>query len=516
MIALLLSWSALADEVRVGLFVGHNYGSASMEQLLFAEADARKIQDLFVEHGQITAEDAVLLRSPSKRAMISALADSAGRIARAKAQGHRTVFVFYYSGHGDDEGLQLGNQQLTHSELEQWLAASGADVRVALLDACHAGAAIRSKGGQRGPDYAFDVRATETRGTAILTSSAASEVSQESEELGGGFFTHYLHTALSGAADKDNDGDVSLYEAYEYVHQETAFRTRTAPEAQTPSHDFDLSGSSEVVLTVLEDASAWLVFPGQLDGTFAVWDDTRKRYVAELPGDRGRPLAVRPGQYVVQRRQPGWVEEARYRVQRGDARTVDPADLERHSYDDTAAKGWLRREARKARMPDLTLRAFVGARGFGDSPWGNSVMPGHAVGGLQVRWLRRSGAWYGADLLSGGGSGEVSFAQSGSRRVDVYSVSGSAAAGWSTPPFWLRGGVGGRASVVQFARFFAEDEVEAQGVTSMAVGVSHWGGLHLGRFSLELEVDLMLLPVAVDGMGWPVYGDLGVVAGVRF
>ena len=47
---------------------------------------------------------------------------------------------------------------------------------------------VRARGGTRGPPLAFDVGLTEVSGTAILTSSAASEVAQESDEIGGGYF----------------------------------------------------------------------------------------------------------------------------------------------------------------------------------------------------------------------------------------------------------------------------------------------------------------------------------------
>ena len=136
--------------------------------------------------------------------------------------------------------------------------------------------------------------------------------------MGGGFFTHYLHTALLGAADANHNGEVSLPEAYSYVRGETALGTHITPGTQTPSYDYDMGGAGDVVLTTLEKATAHLSFTGGLDGVLSVWDDSRRRYVAEVDGDHTLSLAIRPGDYFVHRRMPGWVDEAAYTVRRGD------------------------------------------------------------------------------------------------------------------------------------------------------------------------------------------------------
>jgi uncharacterized caspase-like protein len=55
-------------------------------------------------------------------------------------------------------------------------------------------------------------------GEVVITSSSADELSQESDEVGGSYFTHYLLSGLRGAADTSGDGEVTLDEAYRYVY----------------------------------------------------------------------------------------------------------------------------------------------------------------------------------------------------------------------------------------------------------------------------------------------------------
>lgn len=521
MIALCLGLVAVAlgaDELRVGLFVGNNHGNTTDQPLVFAVSDARKMRDLFVEFGRITPQDAILVENGTRRNVERALDQLRFRLALGRAHGLQTTLIFYYSGHGDERALHLGTTELTHADLRAWLEASGADVRLAMLDACQSGSAVRAKGARRGPNVAFAVDVEQIKGTAILTSSAASEVSQESAEVGGGFFTHYLHTALLGAADLDRNGEVGLNEAWTYVRGETAFATRDAPNSQTPRFDWDLVGSADLVLTTLERATSHLSFHGDLDGALAIWDASRKRYVAEIAGDRPVQLAVRPGTYFVHRRMPGWVDEARYNVRRGETLSVFQEDFVSVSYNDVASRGDLARQVRRARMPMLSLRALAGVRGFGNTVYGQQYVPTHAVGGVEARFLRPGGGWFGFDLLSGGGAGTLLLDEIGDKPVHVTSTSFGGALGVATKPRLLRAGVGANAEIIGFSRTFPDGDDQRQGTLTVAFGPTGWVGVHHGRFSYELQVDLLMMAATWDQHeGWPVYAEvIPLSLGIRF
>ncbi len=523
---LLLGWMVLAgsgvaragEAQRFGVFVGNNMGQSGDVPLRFATTDAEKMYDLFLEFGQMRPHDAILLRNGTARQVERAIEQLSSRIQRATADGDDTTFVFYYSGHGDADALHLGATKAPHDDLRSLIDATGADVRVALIDACQSGGMVRNKGGVRGPSFDFAVEVERTRGTAVLTSSAASELSQESLEVGGGFFTHYLHTALTGGADGNRDGVVTLTEAYAYVHTETAFGTRDTPGAQTPSFDFDLVGAGDLVLTELEEASSYLAFLGELGGTYAVWDESRKRYVAEVDGGSNLQLAVRPGTYYVHNRRPGWVDEARYVVRRGETRSVFEEDFTSISYESVASRGDLERVARRARLPSLTLRLVAGFRSFrADSAWNREYLPAHGIGGLSARFIGPNKPWWGLDVLTGGGTRELTFEEVGviPARIGTTSLGGSI--GYATRPALFRAGIGGRSELMLMQRSFPDRDEPSQSNGALAAGGSAWLGIHRGRFTGDLEWSTLLLFHSFDDSGvWPLYNELTLSLGVRF
>lgn len=516
-LATLLLGSAQADEMRFGLFVGNNEGLASDTELIFAESDAEKMRDLFVTYGGMDARDAMLLLGGTPRAVDAAFERLATRTRPLVTQGHDVFFVFFYSGHGDSESLHLGPARLEHTVLRQRLERTGAQVHVALVDACQSGGLVRRKGGQRGPAMDFATPVVESmHGSAIITSSAATELSQESSEIGGGFFTHYLHTALSGGADRNRDGVVSLAEAYHYVHIETAFSTRDTPESQTPHGDFDLSGAGSVVLTRLETADARLTFLGDLQGEYSVWDESRKRYVAEVDGSRPTTLAVRPGTFFVHRRLPGWVEEATYAVRRGETRSVLVEDFAVVTYDATAARGDIDAAIRRARMPDLSLRFIGGVRTVGAGTLAGRYLQNMGIGGIQATWLSRSTTYWGADLMAGRGTGVLGFDGLAPVRSSATSTSLAANVGIASRPGFVRAGIGGRAGVTWLARDFPEWDVAPQSSITLTAGGNAWVGVHHRRFSIDLQLNLVKMVTTWDqSSGWPGYGDVLLAAGVR-
>ncbi len=511
------------DDVRIGLFIGNNEGGASQQRLLFAAADARKMRDLIVDYGGVDAADAILLQNQPLRRIESELASLQRKVEHSKASGHHTTLVFYYSGHGDDDALNIGTQELTHEALRQAIEATGADVRIAMLDACQSGAVVRSKGGVRGPSYAFDLGAEQTRGTAFLTSSARNEYSQESGELGGGFFTHYLHSGLQGAADQNGDGEVGLGEVYRYVHNETSFATRTTRETQTPTFDFDLTGTGDLWLTRLESASARLAFDGGMEGSYSIWDEVRKRYVAEIDGGAAGQIALQPGTYYVHHRSTGWVDEAEYVLAEGQTATVSELDFITLAYDETASRGDLQKQERKAKRPDVAVRVSLGGRGFADPTYSATYLPEHGVAGIDVRVLpltRR--VFYGAEVLSGGRGALIEFPGVPTQQTFVQSTSASTYFGAATGPRLVRAGGGLKGELVYFQRSLRpHDDMDAaavkQDALSVAPGLIAWVGMHHGRFAADVNLSRMWLPLRIDdGTPIPAFNELTLSVGYRF
>ena len=132
------------------------------------------------------------------------------------------------------------------------------------------------------------------RGHAFLTSSSADEVAQESEGLGGSFFTHYLTSGMRGAADVSGDGKITLNEAYQFAFHETLGGTAdTRGGAQHPAYDIQLSGTGDVVMTDVRQTSAGLVLSEDLQGRCFV-RNADDQLVVELQKPRGPQRPARP------------------------------------------------------------------------------------------------------------------------------------------------------------------------------------------------------------------------------
>ncbi len=277
-----------------------NDGGPGKAPLRFSGDDARGVVATMGSVGGVAPASAALVLEADTGRFLSTLREVSDRMARSRDSGYRVELLLYYSGHSDEEGLLLGSTRLPYRDLRRALERSPADVRVAVLDACASGAALRAKGGVR--RQAFQVDGSDRlRGQAFLTSSRAEEASQESDKLRGSVFTHAFLTGVRGAADADADGRVTLLEAYRYAYRETVEKTAsTRVGPQHPEFDLDLSGSGDVVLSDLAQAGAVLELPGDLRGHVRV-SDSIGAVAAELDLVAGRnlPLGLPAGTWRV-------------------------------------------------------------------------------------------------------------------------------------------------------------------------------------------------------------------------
>ena len=212
---------------RFALLIGTNDGGPERIRLRYAVSDAQSFGRVLNELGGLDPADMQLLKEAGRSEVLSAISALATRVQQAKADGVRTEALVYYSGHSDEEGLLLRGELLSYAELRKALEKLPADVRIAVLDSCASGTMARTKGGVRRAPFMVDASTT-VRGQAILTSSSGDEASQESDGLGGSYFTHNLVSGLRGAADASHDGRVTLSEAYQFAFDETLARTSPA------------------------------------------------------------------------------------------------------------------------------------------------------------------------------------------------------------------------------------------------------------------------------------------------
>lgn len=285
---------------RFALIAGANDGGPDRMRLRYANSDADAISKVLSDLGGVSSADILQLKDPDLATFLTALENLRGLLEGAASPTRKLEAIVYYSGHSDEQGLLLSGERLPYGALRRSLKSLPADVRIAILDSCASGAMVRSKGGVRRAPFMVDA-SSDVKGHAFLTSSSADEVAQESDRIGGSFFTHFLVAGLRGAADETGDGRVTLSEAYQYAFTRTLTRTqKTQSGAQHANYDIQLAGSGEVVLTDLNDISGSMVLKDDLGGRVYV-SNADERLVAEVHKESGRTmeLALEPGTYYV-------------------------------------------------------------------------------------------------------------------------------------------------------------------------------------------------------------------------
>jgi len=297
---LLIASSAHAEE-RHAIVIGNNRGEVGEVPLRYAETDAERVATVLADIGGVAAENLVLLQGADSEAVRRALVTVNERIRAGRPQD--ATLIVYYSGHADEEALHLGGSRLRLDELRSLVQGSAAAFRLSIVDACRSGGLTQVKGASIVPRTNVLVRDDVVgEGTVFLTATSANEDAQESEEIRGSFFTHYLVTGLLGAADDDGDGSVDLNEAYRYAYDNTLrASSRTLAGIQHPTFRQDLKGKGDIVLTrwAARADRAFFTFPaGQ------TWLLMRQSQggpiVAEIGAqDANRTIGVRPGTYFV-------------------------------------------------------------------------------------------------------------------------------------------------------------------------------------------------------------------------
>jgi hypothetical protein len=211
----------------------------NIRRLKWAVNDARAFYRHLVEVIQIPDENVTLLLNQD--AGLSRLRSALGTHLK-KMAGKEDMVIIYFAGHGATEkdvlspdGDGLEKYLLPYDVDPQDLYASALPMReishifyriqseriIFIADSCYSGATggrtISLSGIRANISDAFLDRITTGKGTVIMTASGASEVSAEDEKLQHGVFTFYLLEGLTGAADADKDGLVTVDEAYRYV-----------------------------------------------------------------------------------------------------------------------------------------------------------------------------------------------------------------------------------------------------------------------------------------------------------
>ncbi|MFD3003512.1 caspase family protein [Pontibacter toksunensis] len=217
---------------KFALLIGVSEYMQGLSSLPAAVKDVDALYKLLLhpEIGGFLSSDITLLRNPDRQTMEES-------IELLFSSRHKDDLVLlYFSGHGikDDTGkLFLANRwtrktdkgELVRSSavssafIQESMSRSRSKRQVIILDSCFSGAF--AEGLYAKDDGKVDIlNQLGGEGRAVLTSSNSTQYSfeQEGEELS--FYTRFLVEGIqTGAADRDEDGSVSIDELHEYASQ---------------------------------------------------------------------------------------------------------------------------------------------------------------------------------------------------------------------------------------------------------------------------------------------------------
>ena len=455
---------------RFAIVAGNDVGGGDTKSLLYASADARKVHEILTRLGGVRPEDATLLVGASASQMLSAIVAVEMQAAEAARRGERTALLFYYSGHAKDGALRLGETRIPVDGIKARIASSPIDVRIAILDSCKSGAFTRTKGARKAP--AFEIQSESPRdakGMVILTSSTSDEDSQESDAIGGSYFSHHLASGLLGGADKSGDGRVTLFEAYAYAYDRTVADTaESAAGAQHPTFSYDLAGNGDLVLTDVAVRHEGVYLPREAPSGVYFMVDGKGFVAAEISKADGvdRRVALAPGHYRVKRRLPDRLRIGEIEVPRGQLVALAEARLRDAPFSDDPVKG--------AGRVDLTSRWSLGAGATYQSvfaaPSGASLFPptGMLAVDLSLRnFLRRDWIWS-FDLAAGSADGVVTSVGAPFKFSEV-SLASSLLVEW--PGRYVTPFVGGRIAMLLMGRRFTDDIYPQQFFSTLSPGL---------------------------------------------
>jgi len=467
---------------RLAIVVGNDTGGGDTRPLLYARDDAKKVYEILSRLGGVRSEDATLILDGSAQDFLAALGDMERRARDAGQHGERVALLVYFSGHAKDGALRLGNTQLPLEALKGRLAQAPADVRIGIFDSCRSGMLTRTKGARKAPAFEVESKgARDAKGMVILTSSASDEDSQESDLIGGSYFSHHLASGLLGGADRSGDGRVTLFEAYAYAYDRTVADTaESAAGAQHPTFSYDLAGNGDLVLTDVGGRREGLYFARAAPGGVYYLVDGRGFVAAEVVknADAERRIALAPGRYRVKRRLADRLRVGEIEIERGQLRTLDESALRDAPFADDPVKGG---------RPELSVtRWTLGLGGtyqaIFDAPAREGLFPATGMLGLDLavhNFFRRDWVW-GFDLALGSAAGTVNLSTGGQVPFHFSEVALGTSMLVEWPHARLTPFVGARLALLLMGRSFDDPQLPKQSFSTLSPGVV--AGLKLRLF----------------------------------
>jgi len=249
------------------------YEQKGIPRLRYAVRDAEAVYQFLTTKGGYPKENVLLLTDTTpEKPTLQNIRRAFGDFLFRKP-GRSDMVLIYYAGHGapeidaagtESDGLSkyliprdadpdsLYSTALPMDEIQRIFARIASERVVMLLDTCYSGTVggrtfTRQQTRSANLSDQFLERLTRSRGRVVITASGPNEVALELPALGHGIFTYYLLEGLSGKADRNGDGIVTVSELYEYVEDQVDRRARAAGGRQRPMMKGEIEGTLPLV-----------------------------------------------------------------------------------------------------------------------------------------------------------------------------------------------------------------------------------------------------------------------------
>lgn len=200
----------------VGVFAGISDYGGRIGNLDYTADDAALVRDAMIANG-MHPEDGVLLQDAD--ATVAGVREAFATVASRADE--RTLFVFFYSGHGgqypttpdrqdpdgQDESIELFDAEILDDEFDRMLSTLPSSRQLIVLDACFSGG--------------FSKDVISSPGRMGLFSSEEDVVSAVALKFeAGGYLSRFFADAVQGRqADEDGNGAVTALELSQYLHE---------------------------------------------------------------------------------------------------------------------------------------------------------------------------------------------------------------------------------------------------------------------------------------------------------
>jgi hypothetical protein len=338
---------------RVVIAIGSNLGATGEPELSYAELDAERFAQLMTQLGGVDPKNSRVLTSPSPEEVLRRVQWEGTRL------GPQSALIVYYSGHGDEGGLHLGDQELSLVELRAAVDRSHAGLRLLIIDSCrdagHAANAqsesVIEKGVVVSPTPSFDIDVSlqgrlelrgKHQGVIEMRSTAAGGKAAESHSLRAGVFSYHLLSGMRGAADHDGDGGVSVEEAYTFAYYRTVHDSRLSQQVfQEPVIAVKVAGAGPLLLTSVFESESVLVLPPEEGVGYEIFEQGSEARLTEAWSRPTQPtrIGLAAGQFIVYRSKSGEGSIAAISVPFGGTRTLAVSDFRPVRLATLAARG---------------------------------------------------------------------------------------------------------------------------------------------------------------------------------